>query len=158
MSIKALLSKSDGSDESIDLREWGSRRISKDELLWIDFESPGPDELKILRNAVDVSLDTIKALEAHPGRSEARVLENAVEVVVPALADDDGNEPAALQILMGKEWVITRHETPVPSLDEHRERISDQREVGQLTPVEFIVSLLDRHVDWFSRLPDKPRR
>ncbi|MEO6295029.1 MAG: CorA family divalent cation transporter [Candidatus Limnocylindria bacterium] len=158
MSIKALLSKSDGSDESIDLREWGSRRISKDELLWIDVEAPDAEDLKILRNAVELSAPATDALEAEPGRPDARVLENAVEVVVPSLADDDDKEPAALQILMGKEWVITRHETPMPSLDEHRERITDQRELGQLTPAEFIVSLLDRHVDWFFHAAEELER
>jgi Mg2+ and Co2+ transporter CorA len=68
-------------------------------------------------------------------------------VVVLSLADDDDNEPEPLQILMGDGWVITRHQTPMPSLDEHRARISDQREVGQLTPFEFLVSLLDWHID-----------
>ena len=149
MSIKALLSKSDGSDESIELGNWGSRRLSKDELLWIDVESPGADELKILRRAVEVSDDVVQALHADPGLPDARVLENAVELVVLSVADDDDNEPAPLQILMGDGWVITRHQTSMPSLDEHRDRISDQREVGQLTPFEFLVSLLDWHIDSF---------
>lgn len=147
MSIKALLSKSDGSDEPIELGNWGSRRLSKDELLWIDFESPGADELKILRGAVDASDDVLHALESDVGPPDARVLENAIELVVLSLADDDDNEPEPLQILMGDGWVITRHQTPMPSLDEHRARISDQREVGQLTPFEFLVSLLDWHID-----------
>jgi magnesium/cobalt transport protein CorA len=147
VSIKALLSKSDGSDEPIELGNWGSRRLSNDELLWIDFESPGADELKILRGAVDASVDVLHALESDVGRPDARVLENAVELVVLSLADDDDNEPEPLQILMGDGWVITRHQTPMPSLDEHRARISDQREVGQLTPFEFLVSLLDWHID-----------
>ncbi len=147
--MKALLSKGDGSDETIDLGNWGSRRLSKDELLWVDLESPGEDELKILRGAIDLGDDAIEALEVDLGKPDARVLENAVEVIVLSLADDDDNDPTPLHILMGNEWVITRHEAPMPSLDEHRARISDQREVGQLTPVEFLVSLLDWHVDSF---------
>lgn len=149
MSIEALLSKSDGSDESVDLSAWKSRPISKDELLWIDLEAPDADDLKILRNAVDLSDEASDAIEAEPGSPDARVLENAVEFTVLSIADDDDNEPAALQILMGDGWVISRHQVPMPSLDAHRDRITDQREVGQLAPIEFLVSLLDRHVDAF---------
>lgn len=155
MSIKALRSKSDGSDESIDLANWGSRRLSKDELLWVDLESSGEDELKIVRKAIDLSDDAVEALESDLGKPDARVLESAVEVIVLSLADDDDNDPAPLQILMGNAWVITRHAAPMPSLDEHRARISDQREVGQLTPVEFLASLLDWHVDSFFHAADE---
>jgi magnesium transporter len=147
--MKALLSKGDGTDESIDLANWGTRRLTKDELLWVDVESPAEDDFTIMRRAIDLGDDAVGALESDPGKPDARVLDSAVEVIVLSLADDDDNDPTPLQILIGNEWVITRHEAPMPSLDEHRARISDQREVGQLTPVEFLVSLLDWHIDSF---------
>jgi magnesium transporter len=155
VSMKALLSKGDGSDESIELRNWGSRALSEDELLWVDLESPDEDDLAVLRGAIRLSDDAAEALETDPGKPDARVLENTVEVIVLSLADDDNNDPTSLHILIGDRWVITRHEAPMPSLDDHRERITDQREVGQLTPVEFLVSLLDWHVDSFFRAAEE---
>ena len=153
--MKALLSKGDGSDESIDLADWGSRRLSQDELLWVDLHSPDDDDLETVREAIRLSDDAVEALRSDRGKPDARVLEGAVEVIVLSLADDDDNDPMLLHILMGSEWVITRHEAPMPSLDEHRARITDQREVGQLTPLEFLVSLLDWHVDSFFRAAEE---
>ena len=80
--MKALLSKGDGSDETVDLGDWGSRRLTRDELLWVDLESPGEDDLEAVRRAVDLSDDAVEALESDPGKPDARVLENAVEVIV----------------------------------------------------------------------------
>src|SRR5687767_1059490 len=153
--MKALLSKGDGSDEAIDLRAWGSRRLSQDELLWIDVESLDEGDLDVVRGAIRLSDDAAEALESEPGKPDATVLKDAVEVIVLSLADDDTHDPAPLRILMGDGWVITRHEVPMPSLDEHRARITDQREVGQLTPLEFLVSLLDWHVDSFFRAAEE---
>ncbi len=158
MSIEALLSKSDGSDETIDLRAWQSRMIASDELLWIDAEALDADEIAIVRRAVGLSDKASESLETDRDRPVATVLEDAVEVVVLALADDDGDEPVALQIILGDEWVITRHEKPLPFLAEHRERISDQRDVGQLTPVQFLVSVLDWHIDRFLHAAEELER
>ena len=153
--MRALLSKGDGSDEAIDLRAWGSRRLSQDELLWIDIESLDEGDLDVVRGAIRLSDDAAEALESEPGKPDATVLKDAVEVIVLPLADDDTQDPAPLRILMGNGWVITRHEVPMPSLDEHRARITDQREVGQLTSLEFLVSLLDWHVDSFFRAAEE---
>jgi magnesium transporter len=149
VSIEALLSRSDGSDEPIDLRRWQSRRIARDELLWIDAESPNADEVTLVAAAVGLSESAGRSLETDRDRPSARVLEDAVEVVVLALANDDGDEPVALHIILGDEWVITRHDAPLGFLDEHRDRIRDQRDVGRLTPVQFLVSVLDWHIDRF---------
>ena len=54
-----------------------------------------------------------------------------------------------LQILTGDGWVITNHEEPIAFLEEHRERIQDQREVGLLSSVEFLADVLGWHVDAF---------
>ena len=158
MSIEALLSKSDGTDETIDLGAWQSRQIASHELLWIDAEAPDADDLALIRRSVGLSEKASEALEIDRDRPAATVLEDAVEIVVLSLADDDADDPVALQIILGDEWVITRHEQPLPFLAEHRDRISDQRDVGQLTPVQFLVSVLDWHIDRFLRAAEELER
>ena len=158
MSIEALLSRSDGSDETIDLRAWQPRQIASDELLWIDAEAPDAEEVASIRRAIGLSEKAAESLEADRDRPTATVLEDAVEVVVLALADDDADDPVALQIVLGDEWVITRHQEPLPFLAEHRDRIRDQRDVGQLTPVQFLVSVLDWHIDRFLHAAEELER
>ena len=72
---------------------------------------------------------------------------DAVEVVLTALGEDIEDDPVPIQVLIGERWGVTNHRAPVPFLDEHWEMIQDQREVGRLTPVEFLLEVLDWHLD-----------
>ena len=150
MSIRALLSRKDGSDEEIDLEQFESRALGDDELLWVDAESASGDEIGTLKRALRLTDDTARLLteERPPG---ATVHADSIEVIVHALPDDIDADPIALQILIGAGWALTRHDEPLPFLDEHRQLIQDQRAVGQLKPVEFLIAVLGWHVDTFFR-------
>ena len=154
MSIEAVLFRSDGSDESIEL-EGGEVRIANDELLWIDASSLDTGELALVRRALGLSDKAVAALKARPTGPAATVLENAVEVVVRVLADGAGADPTSVQVLVGDQWIVTHHPRPVPFLEERRETIRDDRPVGRLTPVQFLASLLDWHVDSYFKAAEE---
>ena len=146
MTIKALLSHGDGSDEPIDLRA-NRPRIDRNQLLWVDLEDPSGDELANVRDALALGGDESERLAARPGRPEAKVHGKSVEVVVSALGDGIEDEPVPLQILIGEGWTLTIHRDPIRFLDAHRELIQDQREIGRLSPIEFLAEVLDWHLD-----------
>ena len=147
MSIEAVLFRGDGSDDSIELEGRDEVRISRDELLWIDASSLDAAELAIIRQALGLSDRVVAALKARPIDPDAKVLEGGVEVVVRVLADGAEGDPTPVQIVVGDDWIITHHKESVPFLEERREAIRDDRPVGRLTPVQFLVSVLDWHVD-----------
>ena len=149
MSIRALLSRADGSDTDIDLADVTSRSVKQNELLWVDADAPADDELDTVRKALRLAEESANAVASAPSEPNARVLEDGVEVVILALGEELDVDPVRLQIVIGDGWVITRHDDAISFLEEHRESIQDQREVGRLTPVEFLASLLDWHVDAF---------
>jgi magnesium transporter len=151
VSLKAFLFRADGSDESVELDGETAYRVARDELLWVDLEAPGQDDLGTLRAALGLDDRSIAALEAHPTSPGASVVNGGVEVVLVALADGIDSDPIALQVLVGPAWIVTSHARPVPFLDERRDSIRDDRRVGKLTPVEFLVAFLDWHVDSFFR-------
>jgi magnesium transporter len=151
MSIETLLSSSDGSDRAVDLRDKLVDRIGDDELLWIDVTGNEEAEVRILRDALgledDVAVALARDLEPPP---DARVLNGAAELTIFWL-DDDNDEPTPVQVLAGSGWVITRHPRPLERLDQQRAKITDQREIGLLRPVEFVVAVLGWHLDGFVR-------
>jgi Mg2+ and Co2+ transporter CorA len=155
VSIEAILWHPDGRDEEIDLSEPKRRRLSKDQLLWVDLESADEDERASVATALGLSDDAIEALQSELSTPDARVLEGAVEVDVLSMNDGKELEPVPLRILMGREWLITRHDAPLPYLAQHRERLRDERPIGLLKPVEFLVSILDWHVDSFFAAADE---
>ena len=158
MSTRALLSRADGSDADLDLADLHSRRVKSNELLWVDLQAATPEELDAVREVLRLTDDSAAALAAAPDDPDARVLDDGVEVIVLALGDDLEAEPVPLKIVIGAGWVATHHPKPIKFLDEHRESIQDQREVGRLTSVEFLASLLDWHVDGFFHAAEQLER
>lgn len=157
MSIRALLSRGDGTDEEIDLATFAGK-LARDELLWVDLEGGTDDDLERVEGSLHPGSDASDALRAPLSLPDARVLEDAIEVVLLAPLDDAADEVELLQIVIGAGWAITRHERPIPTLDEYRERITDQREVGRLTPTAFLTALLDWHVDGLFRAAERLER
>ena len=149
--MEAFLFRGDGSDQPIDLDGSANYRIGRDELLWIDASSLDADELATIQRALGLSDRAVSALQARPTRPDATVLEGAVEVVLGVLAEGADADPTIVQVLVGDEWIITHHANPVPYLEEQREALRDDRPVGRLSPVQFLVSVLDWHVDSFFR-------
>ena len=148
MSIEALLSRSDGTDVTVDA-EHLSGRIGEDELLWVDVVAAEEGDTAVLQRQLGLTDAAVEALSTQPDRVRARVLEGAVEVVAVAVDVEHDDEPDPLQILLGDGFVITRHATPLAFLDEHRARIQDQREVGRLSAAEFLAELLNWQLDTF---------
>lgn len=155
MSFVALLSHGDGSDELVDLAAWDSRELAKDQLLWIDLVDPSEDEVGTVARALGIGKESVDALSAPASGPSATVRGDSVEVVVHAPGPNHDDEAVVLQILVGSGWVTTNHDREIPFLEEHREKIQDQREVGLLSPVEFLADLLEWHVDAFLRAAEQ---
>jgi len=158
VSIKALYARGDGRDELVELADWKNRRIPQDHLLWADAVAPDEDDLDVLRRALKLSDATVDAIVDRPSAAHATVLDDGIRITVmtPGAAPDD--DPVPLQVLLGDEWVVTAHAEPVPFLDEERERVRDERELGLLTPVQFLAAVLDWHVDAFFGLAEALER
>ena len=155
MTVRGFLFHGDGGDAPFDLAAEGGHGIAKEELLWLDVSAIDEREIATICNALGLSDRAVSALERELAESRATVMADAVEVVVLALVDGLDREPTPLQVLVGRGWIITRHAEPMPFLDERRETIRDDRPVGRLSSVQFLVSLLDWHVDTFFRAAEE---
>lgn len=156
--IRALRSRSDGSDEVVDLTALTAQEIGHDELLWIDTESPSDDERAMIATALSLDADTLEALAAPAGTPDASILKDGILATVQTLPSDLAAPPIGLHILIGQDWAVTWHTDRVAFLDEHHERIQDRREVGRLTPVLFLVAMLDWHLATFFTIAEELER
>lgn len=149
MSVQTLLSRSDGSDTSADLTTWRPGDIRDGELLWIDVQEPTDDERTLVASALSLEAGTLEALTGDSAIPDGHVLDDGMLVTIQTLREDVTQPPIVLHILVGQGWVVTWHPDSIAFLDEHRERIQDQREVGRLTSVLLLVAMLDWHLDTF---------
>jgi len=69
--------------------------------------------------------------------------------VIRALVDGAAGDAMAVRALVGDGWIVTQHDGRIPFLESFAETLRDDRPVGQLSAVQFLVSLLDLHVDSF---------
>jgi magnesium transporter len=158
MSIRALLSAADGSDREVDLREETIERISDDELLWVDITGNEGDDLRIVRDALKLDDTVAEALAEEMRGPTASVLDGGAQLTLVWLDNDGIDEAAPIQIVVGNGWVISRHPEALERLDAQREKITDQRELGSLRPVEFVVAILGWHLDGFFKLAEHLER
>ena len=158
MSIEALYSRADGSDELVQLEGWTGMPIPRDELMWVDVVDPTPDDLALLGRTFDLTPGTLDHLGDTTGRPDAAFGPDGVDILVRMPATDLSEDPFGIRILLGDEWVITAHAEPVAFLEEHRERIQDSREVGLLTPIQFLSTLLDWMLDRYFEVAEKLER
>lgn len=143
VTVEGILSRADGSDEAVNLSSWGQRRIHRDELLWVDLTDPSPEEIAAVQQALGLGDETANRLGDEPDGPDTTVHTEGVEVVVQAPGEELDDPPRSLRVLVGDGWVITAHPEPITFIEEHREQIQDQREVGSLTPVQFLIVMLD---------------
>ncbi len=158
MSIRALLSSADGSDREVDLRHKPVDRIRDDELLWVDVSGEDPDDPGILRDALGLEESVAEALATELRGPGASVMDGAHQLTLLWLDDEGIDEPVLIQVVAGDGWVITRHSGSLERLDRQREKITDQREIGSLRPVEFVAAILDWHLDGFFEVAEHLER
>jgi magnesium transporter len=155
VSVRTLLSRGDGSDVPVDLTTWRPRKIRDSELLWIDVQAPTDDECTLVASALTLDAASVEALANGATTPDGHVLDEGVLVTVHTLREDVSETPIVLHIMVGQDWVLTWHPEPIAFLDEHHERIQDQREVGSLTAVLLLVAMLDWHLDTFYTAADQ---
>ncbi len=116
------------------------------------------DDLGILRDALGLDETVIEALAADLRLPDASVLDGAHQLTLLWLDDEGIDEPVPIQVVAGDGWVITRHGSSLDRLDRQREKITDQREIGSLRPVEFVAAILDWHLDGFFEVAEHLER
>lgn len=154
MGVRTLLSQSDGSEVTADLTTWRPGKNHDDELMWIDVEAPTVDERRVVAAALSLEPETLEALSDGTGTPDGHVLEEGMLIIVQTLREDVTQPPIMLRILIGQNWALTWHPEPIAFIDDHHERIQDQREVGRLTPALLLVAMLDWHLDTFYAAAD----
>jgi magnesium transporter len=158
MSIRSLRSAADGTDREVDLRAHAVDDVGDDELLWVDITGDDEEDRRVVHEALALDDSVRDALGDELRVPDASVLEGAVQLTLLWLDDGDVDEPIPIQVIAGDHWVISRHPKPLERLDSQREKITDQREIGSLRPVEFVVAILGWHLDGFAKVTEELER
>lgn len=141
---RARLFDADRTDQRLELDEALRRRVTANQLLWID--APGPLEEAVvaaLDDRLKLSPATVRALGTLGQRPHIAVHGGHLHLRVLGEPGDASGDIGWLDILVAPNLVVTAHDGPAEFLERLDDRIKSDATVGRLTSASFLHSLLD---------------
>ena len=132
-------------------------RLTARQLILVDVHDPDEEEAPCsVAEILGFERQSLRNLLNPIGRPRLDVLGEYFEVNVFAIDEDD--QPLELDFFAGPNWVATVHREAVPFLDEFRDRLGPDTEIGRLTAPSFLAAMLDWHVGtYFGAVDDLER-
>ena len=152
MGIRARLYTAKGEDLDIDLDARAVKRLTDDQLLWVDVDGARPEDLDRICQAFSLTKPIMDAL-ATPG-DEARLVRSpdAILLTVVSVEERDGQpSPVPVDVVARRNAVVTLHPEPIAALGEWKAHVSDEAELGSLDAGSFIGGLVDTMLGAFRR-------
>jgi magnesium transporter len=142
--IEARLFDAAGTDREVALPDHPLKRLSDDEILWIDVREPDDRDLNALGAARDWQPETFDGIGRDIGRARLRLYPGYIHLTIESIVCRETPEAAEIDLVVGENFVVTVHRADVPALaslsDEHR---GDSR-LGKLSAAQFMAILVDQ--------------
>jgi magnesium transporter len=133
-----------------------------DQLLWLDVADPTADDLSLLANEFQIHPLAIEDIQLQHQRPKVDFYDSAILIVFYSL-QTSAKKPVALveiELLVGKNFVITFHEGTISLLGDIRDRwCRNLEEIGDRSTGSLVYSILDAIVDdYFPYIDDLSER
>ena len=119
-------------------------RLADDALLWLALRDPSEDEAAAVQEALELTDEQARRLLEQPPHAS---LVDAGEHLHLTLyvASGEGGEPVLrpLECVLGRNWVVTAHESEIEVLEEFRQRAEGGGQIGELDSPSFVAALVD---------------
>lgn len=154
--VRVRLFDADRTDEELTFEEAVAAKPTKRQLLWIDIAgdlSPGKGETLAGRFGLDPR--TRVALQTAGDRPHLVLRGGYFHLRVAAEPDDEQPvETKWLDVIAGRNVVISKHRAPIAFLNDLDERIESDTAIGVLDSATFVVAILDSTVTSYFNAAD----
>ncbi|MEW6680272.1 MAG: magnesium transporter CorA family protein [bacterium] len=133
-------------------REEMGLNLSKAELLWIDIEDPNEADIDILEDVFKFHELSIEDCIFPQNQPKIDEFDDYLFIVVHALVN---SEIEGISIFVGKNYVVSVHERPIPALSELIGTIKKKEELLKNSSCFLLHSILDRIVDSFLLITER---
>lgn len=144
--VRARLFDADRPDERLDSERAFATRPSDNQLLWIDLAGDVSRDalLQRLGPMLDLQPRTLRSLARPDELPHVALHKDLLHLRIAAHPSDrDDSETAWLDVIAGRNIVITRHVRPVPFLDDVDSRIKRDAPAGSLSDAAFLTVIVD---------------
>lgn len=152
MGIRSRFYDAAGEDKEIELSAGVVKGLTDEQLLWVDVEQPRPADLEEIAAAFEFPTAIMSALAA-PG-DDARLVrapEVTLLTVLSTEIQDGRDKPIAVDLVAGRNVVVSIHAQPVSAIDEFESHVSDEQSLGKLNAGSFLGGVVDTMLGSFRR-------
>ena len=143
MTVRAVLYDANGDDREIDLTA-ERPRLGDTRFLWIDIDTRAADDLSVAADALGLERRAFDRLAREDRHAKILRLPDRVVLTIGAIDPDDAEvRRREVDIVIGQNHVLTVHDGAVAAVDQFREDISDEQELGRIDAAGFLAGLLD---------------
>lgn len=144
MTIRAVLYDATGEDRELELATGKPPKLGDKQLLWIDLDGRSAADLHVVASTIGLEPEALDRLASKDGRAKLLRLPDRVVLTLGAVnPDDEDVRRREVDILVGPNHVLTVHDEPIAALEEFRDEIHHERDLGMLDAVGFTAGLLD---------------
>jgi magnesium transporter len=159
MTLSARLYDARGDDRDVDLTREEVRRVDDERLLWVDLDERTDTDLQTLAEALELQPRLVRQLRAERGRARLIRFPDRILITLGAL-EREGDEVGRreLDVLVGRNLVVTVHDGPLGAIDDFKEQLKDESGLGQLDAGAFMTGLVDAVLQTYFREIDRIER
>jgi magnesium/cobalt transport protein CorA len=144
VTLRARLYDANGEERDVDLTADLIRQIDDRRLLWIDVDERSDESLGLLAAALELQPRLTEQLRTVGQRARLLRFPDRVVITLGALerdADEVGRRE--LDVLVGRNLVVTVHDGPLSAIAEFANQLEDEVGLGELEAGAFMTGLVD---------------
>jgi magnesium transporter len=146
MTVRARLYDARGDDRDLDIAHLDLKRIDDDQLAWIDIDERAEADLDAVARALELEPRIFRQLSAE--RQRPRLVRQPDRIALTVVAIDpneagNGVTTRSLDLIVGRNLVVTVHDGPLHAIDEYEDQLRDERELGLLNAGAFMTGVVD---------------
>lgn len=164
--IRPRLYDADRRDREVALEPGVAERIEDRQILWVDLVGRDRDELGTVAAAMGLGDRLVDRLGAETGRAALTQYPDHIHLVLMAMeVDGDASthhtailKPIELDLVAGRNWVVTVHEGPLGTLERFEEAALSDTQFGALDAAGFLAGIVDEVLTGYLELAEAIER
>ena len=153
METAVYLYDAKGRDEEIELEEINLKKLSDNQLLWINILKRDRETIERVVEILEIKNAPLKTILNPANRPQLDKFENFFRFFVISVNIDEEEKlhTVSIDYLVGKNFVVTIADAEVDYFKEFREREIGETQIGELDAESFVATLLDLHIVTYFR-------
>jgi magnesium transporter len=139
-------------------------RLEDRQLLWIDVLGRDPADLAAVAEAAGLDDHLVGRLARERGRADLTQYPEHIHLILESMdrpasnVDEDLPEPLEIDLVAGRNWVVTVHSKPVPALNRIDDLTAGETRFGALDAAGFLAAIVDEVIAGYLGLAEAIER